>query len=50
VILLVDSNGNVYEAVNIVPGVGVTFTNLDGILDLSAYTTQDYGDEITYVE
>jgi len=50
VILLVDSDGNVYEAVNIVPGSGVTFTNLDGILDLSSYTTQDWGDEITYVE
>jgi hypothetical protein len=50
VILLVDSNGNVYEAVNIVPGSGITFTTLDGILDLSAYTTQDWGDEITYVE
>ena len=49
-ILLVDSNENVYEAVNIVPGSGVTFTTLDGILDLSAYTTQDWGDEITYVE
>ena len=49
-ILLVDSNGNVYEAVNIIPGAGATFMNLDGILDLSAYTTQDYGDEITYVE
>jgi hypothetical protein len=50
VILLVDSDGNVYEAVNIIPGDGATFTNLDGILDLSSYTTQDYGDEITYVE
>jgi hypothetical protein len=50
VILLVDSGGNVYEAVNIIPGSGVTFTTLDGILDLSSYTTQDYGDEITYVE
>ena len=49
-ILLVDSNGALYEATNIIPGEGMTFTNLDGILDLSAYTTQDYGDEIAYVE
>jgi len=50
VILLVDSNGNVYEAVNIIPGSGVTFDTLDGILDLSSCATEDYGDDITYVE
>lgn len=46
-IIVVDSNGVVYEAENLVPGAGEVFTDDDGLLDLSAYSTTDYGDGVT---
>ena len=48
--IAVDSAGNLFMFENLIPGTNCAISNFDGIEDVSAYTTADQGDEITYVE
>ncbi|MGD1002776.1 MAG: hypothetical protein ABSA67_18970 [Candidatus Brocadiia bacterium] len=43
--LVIDSLGNLYTADELIPGTGEVFTDMDGLLDASAYTTTADGDD-----
>lgn len=46
-ILIVTSAGVVYQVDELTPGTAEVFTDEEGLLDLSAYTTTDNGDDVT---
>ena len=45
--ILVVADGTVYLAENLIPGTGEVFTDENGLLDLSAYETDDLHDGVT---
>ena len=46
--ILVIADSDIYMADNLIPGAGEVFTDENGLLDLSSYDTEDWGDGVAW--